>query len=246
MVEGDVVKLGRMKFKVKELRTEMQLLERKTSKTPDTSGEFAAEEVAMESEEPTSRLCRICFGEHSDLDDPLISPCQCAGTMEFVHFSCLRQWINLRMNPAATSNVTSYCWKSMDCELCKTEYPTTINHKGSKFDLMEMKKPDHPYIILESVLRDRNSRIGIYIISMENKNEVRLGRGHDSDIRISDISVSRFHALIRYQDGQFYIEDNTSKFGTLVDIGEQYRFEEETQLTLQVGRTVLYCNYTKH
>ena len=111
---------------------------------------------------------------------------------------------------------------------------------------MEMKKPEHPYIILESVLRDRNSRIGIYIISMENKNSVRLGRGHDSDIRISDISVSRFHALIRYQDGQFYIEDNTSKFGTLVDIGEQYRFEEETQLTLQVGRTVLYCNYTKH
>lgn len=43
-----------------------------------------------------------------------------------------------------------------------------------------------------------------------------MGRGHDADIRITDISVSRFHALIKYSKGDFYIEDNNSKFGTLV------------------------------
>ena len=43
-----------------------------------------------------------------------------------------------------------------------------------------------------------------------------MGRGHDAEIRITDISVSRFHALIKYNKGDFYIEDNNSKFGTLV------------------------------
>lgn len=109
------------------------------------------------------------------------------------------------MNPQQTSNVMSYFWKSLDCELCMTEYPQTINHKGTKFDLMEIQKPECPYVVLESVMRDRNSRIGLYIISMNNKNNIRLGRGHDSDIRISDISVSRFHALIQFEDNAFYL-----------------------------------------
>lgn len=37
-------------------------------------------------------------------------------------------------------------------------------------------------------------------------------------MRVSDISVSRCHALIKYnqENGRFYLEDNLSKFGTLV------------------------------
>ena len=61
-----------------------------------------------------------------------------------------------------------------------------------------MNKPETPYIILESDLRSRNSRVGVYIISMNSKNSLRVGRGHDSDIRIPDISVSRFHATITF------------------------------------------------
>ena len=51
---------------------------------------------------------------------------------------------------------------------------------------------------------------------MANKPAFKLGRGHDSDIRVSDISVSRCHATIRYEKGKFLMEDNNSKFGTLV------------------------------
>ena len=36
------------------------------------------------------------------------------------------------------------------------------------------------------------------------------------DVRITDISVSRLHALIKRTDkGYFYLQDNKSKFGTL-------------------------------
>ena len=43
-----------------------------------------------------------------------------------------------------------------------------------------------------------------------------MGRGHESDLRINDISVSRLHAMIKYKEGRFTLEDNLSKFGTLV------------------------------
>jgi len=43
-----------------------------------------------------------------------------------------------------------------------------------------------------------------------------LGRGNDTDIRITDITVSRLHAKIRKEKDGFYLEDNESKFGSLV------------------------------
>jgi len=52
---------------------------------------------------------------------------------------------------------------------------------------------------------------------MLNVNEIKLGRGHDADVRVTDISVSRLHAVLKKtQKGYFILEDNRSKFGTLV------------------------------
>ncbi|GFY55786.1 e3 ubiquitin-protein ligase MARCHF8 [Trichonephila inaurata madagascariensis] len=52
-------------------------------------------------------ICRICHCE-GDAELPLISPCFCAGSLRYVHQSCLQQWI-----------------KSSDtrcCELCKFQF----------------------------------------------------------------------------------------------------------------------------
>jgi len=46
-----------------------------------------------------------------------------------------------------------------------------------------------------------------------------MGRGHESDLRVSDISVSRCHAILKYdweKSHGYFLEDNLSKFGTLV------------------------------
>ena len=56
---------------------------------------------------------------------------------------------------------------------------------------------------------------------------IKLGRGHECEIRITDISVSRNHALIKNVGNSFYIFDSKSKFGTLV---------KEDPLKLEIGR----------
>jgi pSer/pThr/pTyr-binding forkhead associated (FHA) protein len=66
-----------------------------------------------------------------------------------------------------------------------------------------------------------------------------MGRGHESDLRINDISVSRLHALIKYKDGKFLLEDNVSKFGTLVLIKKRTSLISGFNKAVQIGRTVI-------
>jgi len=80
------------------------------------------------------------------------------------------------------------------------------------------------------------------IIATPSKKTFRFGRGHDSDVRISDISVSRCHAIIKYINGQFYLEDNLSKFGTLVLVRSALELETNFTKAVQIGRTVISFN----
>ncbi len=74
-------------------------------------------ELSIEESEPllyrtsTQPTCRICYD-----DDPkktLISPCQCSGTMQYVHRECLLEW--LKNSP-----------RSHRCEICHEEYNSSL------------------------------------------------------------------------------------------------------------------------
>lgn len=40
--------------------------------------------------ESTKTMCRICFSDEFEKDNPLISSCKCSGSMSHVHIKCLR------------------------------------------------------------------------------------------------------------------------------------------------------------
>jgi hypothetical protein len=71
----------------------------------------------------------------------------------------------------------------------------------------------HSYILLESQPLDKNTSRMIHLMSIPDlegaKCQFKIGRGHESEVRINDISVSRCHAFIKYKAGEgFFIEDN--------------------------------------
>ena len=75
---------------------------------------------------------------------------------------------------------------------------------------------------------DKNTSRNIHMLTVTGKkNEFKLGRGHESEVRINDISVSRCHALIKYRADGFYVEDNLSKFGTIVLLKDKLRLAED-------------------
>jgi len=73
----------------------------------------------------------------------------------------------------------------------------------------------------------------------DKKDSFKFGRGHESDLRINDISVSRCHAIIKFKEGKFYLEDNLSKFGTLVLVKNKTPLLPNFNRAVQVGRTVI-------
>lgn len=60
---------------------------------------------------------------------------------------------------------------------------------------------------------------------------------------ISDISVSRWHAIILYQNEKFILIDNNSKYGTLVKLEEPIEIQNE-KLEFQSGRTLITLTTT--
>ena len=44
----------------------------------------------------TRNACRICLGDENEEEtNPLISPCRCAGSMQYIHLNCLKKWFLL-------------------------------------------------------------------------------------------------------------------------------------------------------
>lgn len=77
------------------------------------------------------------------------------------------------------------------------KFPDTIELQGKAHRLVDIPKPADNYIVLEEVNRDINRPQTVHVLSFANKLNIRLGRGNESDMRVSDISVSRNHAFIR-------------------------------------------------
>jgi hypothetical protein len=232
LAEGTVLKLGRVCFRVTMLRTACE----------ETASDNTQDSEDLEFEVPNERengICRICLSSESETSNPLISPCRCDGSMKFIHLMCLRQWMQARMVARNTERCVTFSWKSIDCEICKASLPFAVEEAGKETELLRIDKPKGPFLVLEGVGNDKNSNKGVHVISVTGNNCITLGRGHDADVRISDISVSRCHASIRFVDGCFVIEDNNSKFGTLVKATENLVVKAMSTVVVQIGRTVV-------
>lgn len=60
---------------------------------------------------------------------------------------------------------------------------------------------------------------------------------------MNDISVSRSHAVLRLTQQGLFIEDNNSKFGTLVLVRESFPIlKTRNNIFMQVGRTLVQAN----
>lgn len=101
---------------------------------------------------------------------------------------------------------------------------------------MPIEKPKGNYIILEGACEKVKS---VMMIQNVPSDGIKLGRGHDCEIRITDISVSRNHAYIKNVGNSFYIFDSKSKFGTLVKEDNMQLEIGRSTRSVQIGRTTL-------
>ena len=193
----------------------------------DKSKSINLDEISLASEKnSTSRpTCRICYLLNSDIENPLISPCKCSGSMKFIHFKCLKHCIEVNLTKKIEQNYKYYYWKNYSCEICKEEYPKYIKIKDSLYPLVDLEIGFSSYITFDYALYDdikkKTSRKGILIIKVNDdydEDVITLGRSQNNRVKLKDISVSRSHCNIIKRKNQLFIVDKGSKFGSLIYI----------------------------
>ena len=67
-----------------------------------------------------------------------------------IHIDCLREWLNSKCTIKENGAVKTYCWKAIECELCKEKLPDRVpdpavgafSDSGRKMiDLLKFEKP---------------------------------------------------------------------------------------------------------
>jgi hypothetical protein len=242
---GDIVRLGRIEYKVIEFQTkDLKVSSLLTSDSHLNALPYGLAVKDCNSEVDAKKQCRICLMDETDSEEVLVNPCKCKGTSEYVHIKCLHDWISSKAKKKVNPNTTCSYWKKLNCEVCKVIYPDLVEVNNERHEMVPITRPETPYIILERVFYDKsksnsdNSKTLILLSITGEDNQIKIGRGHECDLRENDISVSRLHAFIKYQEGQFVIFDNNSKFGTLILLRKDYPIEKK-KIALQVGRTVI-------
>lgn len=82
--------------------------------------------ITSSNSDPTIPTCRICHLPAGDSDN-LISPCRCAGTMQYIHNGCLMKWLDVSSRKSK---------RPPSCELCLYQY-----HRHKKFKASHWQFP---------------------------------------------------------------------------------------------------------
>ena len=258
---GDLIKFGKIIFLVREIKNSKikeNILNRKTTNNYGNETSININEklknmyikIKNNSKNENNKLklysCRICLQEGDfNGENPLINPCNCTGSVKYVHLICLRKWLTSKIiiNHSFDNSVTSYSYKLFECELCKEQIPERIKYNDEIISLIEMENLKQPYIIFENIYHNNVNYIGnyfdhqhIFVVQLNNKNRIKIGRSNDADMRLSDISVSRTHAFLHLKNNEFYLEDCKSKFGSLLLIQNKIMFIPDKPLSIQIGR----------
>ena len=199
--------------------------------------------------EKKNKYCRICYMEEDDENEnPIIQPCHCSGSCKYIHLKCLKQWINTKNCLKVDQNdfCSVFVFTESECEICKTKFPDLVNHFGKLHSLLDFSDEFKNYMILESLTLDKENNKFLYVISLDKNAEIKVGRGQFCDILLSDVSVSRVHCLLTIDGKNIYIQDNDSKFGTLILLqSPKIKLAEDLPLYIQVGRTFFNFLATK-
>ena len=220
-----------------------------------------------------TKICRICYIEEYDkINNPLIKPCKCSGSMKYIHYDCLLRWIKTKIidkkDTFYTNDFSSvYSLGIIECELCKSKLPDYIRHKNEIYSLLNFdkkfdedinlnykgeknnkrrKENKNSYVIFDLINPTKTENRFRFFVKFNENNIIRIGRGLENQLVLNDISVSRNHCQLRINnDGSILLEDNHSKFGSLVLIQKEIEILKGQNLNVQVSTNYLTFSLKK-
>ena len=269
--ENDIIKLGEKKYEVTKIRINKADNNYEPSRDDDNyniSGinkkagsifkfdikkdKYKVESLENKDCEKEGEQCWICLQDSStSIDNPLISICKCKD--KFVHYLCLKHYLQtkIKIRENFKGTVSTYCCNKFNCDMCLTPYPTRfkISEFNKEYELIDLNLPEElDYMILESLdfvkeKDDKKENIKrIHVIQLKD-GEIYIGRNGMNDVIDEDLTVSRNHAILRYNraEGEVVLENRSETYGTLVLIKGNIKMKKKN-INLQIGNSFITAN----
>lgn len=115
------------------------------------------ESLLEESSDEEGDQCRICQSGAESPTNPLLTPCQCSGSLQYIHHDCLKKWIQTKIQSGTTLSAVK------TCELCKEALKLDLDN----FDVDEFYQShnqsqvdeDSPELYMLLLLQQRFSEV---------------------------------------------------------------------------------------
>ena len=194
--------------------------------------------------------CRICYSsenkEDKEEDNPLIKICKCN---TYIHFNCLKEFLkkSMKIFENHDKTVMLYQWDNFGCEVCQEPYPLKLkfnntNKQDPSCLVDNLDPPENTnYMILESLtyIKNKKNIKKIFVVKLI-KSEITIGKNEHNDIVDSDSTISRYHAVLKYDEKNGRISIiNKGRYGTSVLMKNNVKLNIGEKIYLQVGRTYI-------
>ena len=199
--------------------------------------------IEDEDTENENEKCRICFGSKSTRENPRLKLCSCHDS---IHFECLKAYLKTKIETRENEKLTvkTYICNKYNCDVCLKPYPVRfrIPEFDKIYELIDLNRPPElDYIILESLdyIKEHNNLKILHFVEL-NGDDIKIGRYDTNDIIDTDISVSRKHAILKFnkENGKLYLENLSEKFGSLILIKGNIKLKEKN-IHFQVGKSYI-------
>ena len=201
------------------------------------------EESENKESDDNKERCFICFDDDSTVENPLLHLCKCKN---WIHYQCLKHYMNTKIEIHENSKCTvkTYVSRKFNCDVCLTPYPLRFKIKeyNKIYKLIDYNiAPELNHIVLESLdyIKNNSNLKIVHVIQLIDET-ISIGRLFANDILDTNSTVSRNHAIIKYNkdNGNLTIEDRNSTFGTLVLIKGNIKMKEK-KISFQVGKSLV-------
>jgi len=150
--------------------------------------------------------------------NPILKLCDC-----YNHFECIKAQLLSELKieqKLKEEKVVSFNLDKFKCNVCGKNIPLKFEKSGKIYNFLEFENMD--YIVLEylGIFRknnDENEELKkVYIIKLENDDEILIGRNNKDYIHyinIPDITISKEHAVLKFNkgNGTLFLENRNKK-----------------------------------
>ena len=203
--------------------------------------------------------CYICYEGHTEAA-PLVAPCNCCGSTQYVHLPCLAKW-NLNGAPQQQLFVRTHNLEGISsCTICKTPYKRSAETlTGESISLLRTWQLAAPSISLVVVTQHKQDpqlasthyqlsfasllhplpAHGVAVGSITATRSLVIGcSSAQCDVPVKYRTISGRHACISLRNGRFHLEDLRSSNGTLLFMQAPAELPFNMPVRIKLGRTI--------